>query len=145
MIKFIIQLALFCFVFSCINNNGGSILTEREYLYDDVTVTYIENSTATTFIKDGKPITGVVTQEFRNGFKNIWNVENGLAIKQTAYYSDGQIRRMLEMKNGEEHGTFLMYYSDGQMRVEQFYEKGEPVGIWHQWNRNGELVETIEH
>lgn len=143
--KFIIQVALFYLIFSCINNNGESLLKEKEYSYNDLTVTFIQNSTATIFVKDGKPVTGIVTQELRNGRKNVWNVENGLAVKQIMYYSDGQIRRMLEMKNGVEHGAFVMYFSDGQKRVEQFYDEGEPVGTWHQWNSDGELIETIEH
>ena len=116
--KFIIQVALFYLIFSCINNNGESLLKEKEYSYNDLTVTFIQNSTATIFVKDGKPVTGIVTQELRNGRKNVWNVENGLAVKQIMYYSDGQIRRMLEMKNGVEHGAFVMYFSDGQKRVE---------------------------
>ncbi len=143
--KFIAGFILFFIIFSCIKNNGNLLKRQKEYSYNDVTVNYIQNSTATTFIINGAPVSGTVVQLFRNGRKNIWDVENGLAVKQTMYYENGQMRRMLEMKNGEEHGMFVMYYSDGKKRVEQFYNQGEPVGIWHQWNRNGDLVETIEH
>ena len=49
------------------------------------------------------------------------------------------------MKNGVEDGTFVMFFSNGEKYVEQFYEEGNPVGTWHRWNKEGELVETIEH
>lgn len=143
--KFLISFILFFIIYSCIKNNGNLLNTQTEYSYNDVTIAYIQDSPATTFVKNGKPVSGTVVQFMRNGWKNVWDVENGLAVKHTTYYSDGQIRRMLEMKNGEEHGAFLMYFSDGQMRVEQFYDEGEPIGTWHEWNRDGELVETIEH
>ena len=61
------------------------------------------------------------------------------------YYPNGQMERMLEMKNGVEHGTFVMFYSDGKKYVEQFYENGTPTGTWHRWSSDGNLVETIEH
>ena len=143
--KFLAGFILFFIIFSCIKNNGDFLKRQTEYSYDDVTVTYIQNSTATTFVKNGKPVSGTVVQQLRNGRKNVWDVDKGLAVKQTMYYENGQMRRMLEMKNGVEHGTFVMYYSDGQKRVEQFYEEGEPVGTWHQWNRDRQLIETIEH
>ena len=143
--KFFIQVTFSFLIYSCMNSDGGGIFKQKEYVYDDLTVNYIENSTATTFVKNGEPISGTVVQVLRNGRKNVWTVEKGLAVKQIMYYSNGQVRRTLEMKNGVEHGTFEMYYSDGKKRVEQFYNEGEPVGIWHQWNQDGELVETIEH
>ncbi len=118
---------------------------KKEYSFNELTVSFIRGTRVTTFIKEGRPISGTVTQNLRNGGKNIWDVENGLAAKQTRYYQNGNIARVLEMKNGVEDGAFVMYYSNGEKHVEQFYEEGVPVGTWHRWNKEGELVETIEH
>jgi antitoxin component YwqK of YwqJK toxin-antitoxin module len=137
---------VFCFaIVSCNPDKNGHIDKQKKYAFNDVTVNFVRNTRVTTFIKNGKPISGIVTQNLKNGGKNTWNVEKGLVFKQTMYYPNGQMERMLEMKNGIEHGTFIMFYSDGTKYIEQFYEEGEPSGIWRRWNNKGELMETIEH
>ena len=143
--KSFILLILSFVIISCNSNRNSQYGEENEYSYNELTVNFIRHTRVTTFIKDGKPISGTVIQKFKNGRKNIWDVENGLATKQTRYYPNGQIERMLEMKNGMEHGTFVMFFTDGQKHLEQFYEEGEPVGTWHRWNKDGELIETIEY
>jgi antitoxin component YwqK of YwqJK toxin-antitoxin module len=65
--------------------------------------------------------------------------------KQTVYYKNSTVERILEMKNGKEHVMFVMFYSDGEKYVEQFYENGNPIGTWYRWDKNGDLVETIEY
>jgi len=116
------------------------------YMADEIVVSYNREARFTTFItKEGDAVTGNVIQKLDNGGKNTWEVENGLAVRQVMYYPNGQIERILEMKNGTEHGSFLMFYSDGGKYVEQHYENGKPVGTWYRWNRDGEIVETIEH
>jgi antitoxin component YwqK of YwqJK toxin-antitoxin module len=143
--KSLIFLVLSFVVLSCNPNKDNRSAKQKEYAFSDLTVNFIRDTRVTTFIKKGKPISGVVTQKFKNGRKNTWEVEKGLAFKQTMYYPNGQMERMLEMKNGIEHGTFVMFYSDGKKYVEQFYDEGEPIGTWHRWNKKGEVVETIEH
>jgi antitoxin component YwqK of YwqJK toxin-antitoxin module len=143
--KSFILLILSFVIISCNSNRNSQYAGEDEYSYNDLTVNFIRHTRVITFIKEGKPISGTVVQELKNGRKNIWYVENGLATKQTRYYPNGQIERMLEMKNGMEHGTFVMFFTDGQKHLEQFYEEGEPVGTWHRWNKEGELIETMEH
>jgi antitoxin component YwqK of YwqJK toxin-antitoxin module len=133
------------FIVCCSSGNNGSQAKHKEYSYNELTVNLVRNTRVATFILEDKPISGTVTQDLNNGGKNIWEVEKGLAIKQTMYYPDGQIRRVLEMKNGVEHGSFLLFFPDGQKSQEQFYEDGKPIGIWNRWNAEGELVETIEH
>lgn len=136
---------IICFlIISCISNNNGLLNQERKYRFNELTVNFVKDTRVTTFIKKGKPISGIVIQKLDNGGKNIWNVENGLATKQTEYYPNGQMMRMLEMKNGVENGTFIMFFSTGKKHIEQFYEEGEKVGTWHRWNKD-ELVETIEY
>ena len=118
--KTLVFFLLGCFIISC-NLEDSRLVHKKEYSFNELTVNFIRGTRATTFIKNGKPISGIVVQNLRRGGKNIWEVQNGLAIKQTRYYS-----------NGEKF-------------VEQFYENGEPVGTWHRWNRDGELVETTRH
>lgn len=143
--KSLFFLVLSFLIISCNPNNNGKLFNEKEYTFNELNVNFVRGTRVTTFIKEGKPISGIVVQNLRNGGKNIWDVENGLAVKQTMYYPNGQMRRMLEMKNGVENGSFFMFYSDGKKHIEQFFDEGEPVGAWHRWNREGELVETIEH
>jgi antitoxin component YwqK of YwqJK toxin-antitoxin module len=138
-------LVVIVFVLSCNSDKSNPSAHPKKYSYSELTVSFVSDTRVTTFIKEGKPISGTVTKKLKNGGKNIWAVENGLAVKQTIYYPNGQLERMLEMKNGVEHGTFVMFFSDGIKYVEQFYEEGEPVGIWHRWNKEGELVETVEY
>ncbi len=116
------------------------------YLADEIVVSYNQQGRFTTFITtEGDAITGNVVKELDNGMKNTWEVEKGLATRQVMYYPNGQVERIVEMKKGTEHGTFLMFYSDGGKYVEQHYENGQPVGTWYRWNKNGDVVETIEH
>jgi len=143
--KSLIFIMLSFVVLSCNPNKDNRSAKQKEYIFSDLTVNFVRDTRVTTFIKNGKPISGLVIQKLKNGGEFTWEVEKGLATKQTMYYPSGQMERMLEMKNGVEHGTFVMYFSDGQKYVEQFYEEGEPVGIWHRWNNKGELMETIEH
>ena len=121
---------------------------EKQRIIDaeDIIISFHPEARFTTFVsKEGTAITGTVVREYQNGAINTWQVERGLAVKQLMFYPNGQMERMLELENGEEHGRFVMYYSDGQKYVEQHYRRGEPVGTWHRWNKEGELVETIEH
>lgn len=116
------------------------------FMSDEIVISYIHDARITTFInKEGDAVTGNVIQAFENGMTNTWEVQNGLATRQVMYYPNGQIERILEMKNGTEHGSFLMFYSDGGKYLEQHYENGEPVGTWYRWNKNGDIIETIEH
>ena len=91
------------------------------------------------------PGSRTVVKKLKNGGLNTWEVENGLATQQIMYYPNGQIERLVELKNGNEHGKFLMFYSDGTKYMEQHYKNGEPVGTWYRWTKDGELAETIEH
>ena len=143
--KFIIFIFLSYLIISCNSNKNTLFTQQQEYKYDNVTAAFVRNTRVTTFLKNGKPISGIVIQELRNGGKNVWEVEKGLATKQTVFYPNGQMRRMLEMQFGVEHGTFVIFFSDGQKFIERFYVDGEPTGTWHKWNRDGELVETIEY
>jgi antitoxin component YwqK of YwqJK toxin-antitoxin module len=133
---------LFC---SCNLVEGDKTDKETTWKYNDLTVTFVKQTRVTTFIKDGKPIDGIVVQKLKNGGKNTWMVEKGLATKQTLFYPNGNIERSLEMKNGVEHGHFLMYFQDGSKYVEQYYNEGEAIGTWYRWNKKGELLESIEH
>lgn len=143
--KLLVFFLLSVWLFACNLKNDTQKEHYKDYEYNDLTVNFVRNTRVTTFVRDGKPISGTVTREMRNGMKNVWDVEKGLAVKQTMYYPNGQMECLLELKNGVEHGIFVMYFSDGKKYVEQFYDEGEPIGTWHRWNKEGELVETIEH
>ncbi len=141
--KFLLLLML-PLIFAC----SGSAEKDNTpvFMADEIVMSYNREGRFTTFItNEGDAITGKVIQELDDGGKNTWEVLNGLATRQVMYYPNGQIERILEMEYGTEHGSFLMFYSDGSKYVEQHYEKGEPVGTWYRWNRDGEIVETIEH
>ncbi|WP_167619545.1 toxin-antitoxin system YwqK family antitoxin [Maribellus sediminis] len=135
---------LFVLLFlSCNSNNQKS----NETVFDagEIVITFNRDARITTFItKEGEAVNGKVVQHLANGGLNTWKVENGLATLQIMYYPNGQVERTLELKNGVEHGSFVMYYPDGSKYVEQHYADGEPVGTWYRWNKNGELVETKE-
>ena len=142
----LIAVLFLCILFTACNWNSGDKTENRTtWKYNDLTVTFVKQTRVTTFIKDGKPIDGIVIQKLKNGSKNTWEVENGLATKQTLFYPNGNIERSLEMKNGVEHGHFIMYFQNGSKYMEQHYNQGKPVGTWNRWNKKGELLETIEH
>ena len=88
--KSLIFLFLSFLIISCNSDNNGRLTNKKEYSFNELTVNFIRGTRVTTFIKEGKPISGTVTQNLRNGGKNIWDVENGLAVKQTRYYPNGQ-------------------------------------------------------
>jgi len=136
---------LLSFVLFCCNPDNNQSAKQKEYAFRDVTANFVKNTRVTTFIQNGKPISGIVTRKRRNGGKITWEVEKGLATKQTMYYSNGNMERMLEMKNGVEHGTFVIFFSDGEKHLEQFYDEGKPVGTWRRWNNQGELMDSIKY
>ncbi len=141
--KSLILLVLSFLLLCCNPENNNRPAKQKEYSFRDVTANFVRDTRVTTFIKNGKPISGIVTRKRRNGGIITWEVEKGLATKQTMYYPNGQMERMLEMKNGVEHGTFVIFFSDGTKHLEQFYDEGEPIGTWHRWNKKGEMVDSI--
>ena len=142
----IISVLIIVFLFAgCFGDRTKKSVNTDVYNSKEISVQFDSKSRIITFTKNGNPITGAVMKNMKDGYKSSWQVENGLGTKQTVYYRNGNVERILEMKNGIEHGMFVMFYSNGKKYVEQSYDNGKPVGTWHRWNKEGELVETIEH
>ena len=130
---------------SCTGSNSEKANNENIYRANNISIDFNPETNITYFSKKGEPLNGTVTQKMKDGFKSTWQVENGLGTKQTVYYKNGAVERILEMKEGVEHGMFVMFFPDGKKYVEQSYENGKPVGTWKRWNISGELAETKEH
>lgn len=139
--KHLFSLALVFLLLSCSTNSTEN----KTYIYPEVSINFDKQTRITSFLRKGKPVRGRVIQNMENGSKCTWEVENGYATKQTVYYKNGTVERILEMRDGKEHKMFVMFFSDGKKYVEQFYENGNPIGTWYRWNKKGLLVETIEH
>ncbi len=60
-------------------------------------------------------------------------------VKKT-FHEDGQVNMSQEMKDGVEHGVFVMYHKDGTIKEQGQYAQGEKVGEWKRWNEQGQQV-----
>jgi antitoxin component YwqK of YwqJK toxin-antitoxin module len=47
--------------------------------------------------------------------------------------------------NGKHHGEWRSYYPDGKLWRVEVYQMGTEVGVWREWNEDGELVSEQDH
>lgn len=66
--------------------------------------------------------------------RSIWWYPNG--NKSQEYYY---------LNNGERHGSFLLYHENGQKRYGGLYQNGKQVGIWRNWDEQGNLIEEKDY
>ena len=107
--RIISQLTIVFLFASCFGDRSKKSVNTDVYYSKEISVKFDSKSRIITFTKNGNPITGKVMQNMKDGYKSSWQVENGLGIKQTVYYRNGNVERILEMKNGIEHGMFVMF------------------------------------
>jgi len=83
-----------------------------------------------------------------------WFFVQGNAIEKGVYYDgmrtgvwttkrrDGTPISEIEYDQNIFHGKYLIYHATGKIRISGKYSGGEPVGIWHLYDEEGELVLT---
>lgn len=63
--------------------------------------------------------------------------------KWTYYYENGFLWSEGIFSYGERDGYSLLFYENGTKMVDGEYKKNIPVGEWHFYSEEGELVKTI--
>lgn len=60
----------------------------------------------------------------------------------TVYYADGSVRANYYFLEGTRHLTSSSFHPNGSLYRIERYSRNKPVGLWQEWNRNGELIST---
>lgn len=63
----------------------------------------------------------------------------------TSRYLTGELKRVMEFKNGVLHGETKSWYKSGIASLQAFHENGAAVGTWKKWNENGSLINIVKH
>ena len=58
-------------------------------------------------------------------------------------YENGQVKKLVQFKNGKEDGPATYWNENGQKASEVNYKDGEPDGLWTEWNKDG--TERFRH
>ena len=96
--------------------------------------------------KDGKP-EGLWTTFFPNGRPRWQGVKkDGLNHGSfTMWYEDGSKRMKGTYERGKKHGKSTAWHPNAVKWLEQWHHHGTPVGLWRNWNNQGELIDETEH
>ena len=66
----------------------------------------------------------------------------GLPIEvEIDYYDDGQMSRLIFLKDGKRHGLRTHWYENGQKAGETNFKDGKADGLWTFWYENGQKKE----
>ncbi|MFH1937378.1 MAG: toxin-antitoxin system YwqK family antitoxin [Bacteroidota bacterium] len=95
--------------------------------------------------------------------------EQRVLLKETFYYSNGQVEMTGAYKDGERDGYWIYYYENGNVWSEGFYNKGkndgkrltyfengrlryeayykdnERTGVWKFWDQAGNLIKEVNY
>lgn len=63
----------------------------------------------------------------------------------TDYYENGQISEVFDISNTLPQGEYKMYYPDGKIRKRGYYINGEMAGIWEFFDKEGNIIRTINY
>lgn len=67
--------------------------------------------------------------------------ENGLMVRQIAYYANEQLDADFQMMNGRNAGSARMWHADGKLYIDTFCDNdGNPDGLQWKWHSNGEVA-----
>ncbi|MBR0176719.1 MAG: toxin-antitoxin system YwqK family antitoxin [Bacteroidales bacterium] len=66
-------------------------------------------------------------------------------IPQTKHYPNGNVEELCYLRNGELSGSYKAYYEDGTLHGEGQFRKGRPVGVWHYYYPNGDIMTIEKH
>ena len=96
--------------------------------------------------KDGKP-EGLWTTFFPNGRPRWQGVKkDGLNHGSfTMWYEDGSKRMKGNYERGKKHGKSTAWHPNAVKWLEQWHHHGAPVGLWKNWNNQGELIDETQH
>jgi hypothetical protein len=61
------------------------------------------------------------------------------------YYDNGNLKLVVELKDGLKHGTMKYYYENGELKIRGQYDDDEPVGKWKYYNEEGNLIKTDKY
>lgn len=111
----------------------GKMIGVWKYSYPDGKVESIQK------FDDGKAISIDFWDKYGNQV-----IKNGTGVAKQ-YSPSGQIESIMSYKNNVFHGKCETWYPNGIKATELYYENGKPMGTWHYWNENGELIKTEKH
>ena len=60
-------------------------------------------------------------------------------------YENGQVKKLVQFKNGKEDGPATYWNENGQKASEVNYKDGKPDGLWTWWYENGQKKETLNY
>ena len=70
----------------------------------------------------------MLNKSTKNGFYRIINQRTG------------KIKLLKNYKNGKLHGKIIYYWDNGRIRLSGQYNKMSRIGIWRNYNPQGELI-----
>ena len=62
--------------------------------------------------------------------------EKLLTVKH--FYPDGNLKFLIEWKDGKLHGVLEIFYKNGQLSTRHHYVNGEPLGVQESYTLDGE-------
>lgn len=93
------------------------------------------------YFKEGKANGKWITFYSNGNIKSIINWEEGkLSGKYILYESNGQKSSEAVYYQGKENGAYKTYHKNGQIRMSGQYEMGKPVGTWEYFDKNGKMT-----
>lgn len=116
---------------------NGSMEGQRVLYYPNGQIHIVENYTSNqyngpyqSFYENGAP------KQF-GAFKN-GQFEGDLK----SYYAEptGQLKEVVQLKNGVEDGTVKQYFSNGQLESEAAYSEGNKTGPFKEYHENGSIA-----
>lgn len=116
----------------------------HEYDYNEL---LCHNDDAECYNQKQEPISGIV-KKYGNGgeLKEIMNFKNGKRHGHfVLYFDDGKIAEEGNFANGVENGVFKAYYPNGQVNVEVTYLNGLENGKYSEYAEDGKLVKEINY
>ncbi len=98
---------------------------------------------------------GQILNHQRDGVWELFNDSNALIHKvfyvegvlngdMVEYYSNGQKRRQVMIKNGSPEGIMVEWWENEQKKAEGEYLNGAKSGLWKFWDGNGNLTKECE-
>lgn len=103
-------------------------------------ISFRDESGVKTAFKGEKPFTGTGINFFKNGKKQYSTTyKNGLKEGEwRIWFPNGNVNKIGNTLNGEEHGIYQEFYEEGQIKYEYHYDLGKKINVWKSWYENGQ-------
>ena len=97
------------------------------------------------YYQNGKRYTGVLTEYYSNGqVKTMLNLRKGLKNGEVKIFSEkGRLVEIRSFKNNEMHGKWVVFNGEGMKTSLAGYKNGQKHGKWMIWNDKGILIYVL--